>query len=476
MTRSDPQLTLPGIKPLRQTIDRSTHGASEDFVPAKSKVEVVARLYALAGVPGEGLGPGSKERKSVLTSVADRLSLDVDTSAAKDLLAVEMLRALGEPADDSYTSTGQTITLAGLNAVLRGAERELRVRAARQLRSTRPEFPDWFTPARDKLEAVRRISSLCGGRPQELGPGSKERKSVLTDLVTNLDLPIDTSLAKDRLAGAISQHFGIPWTDTCWSKGQTITLDGLNAVLAGAESATIRGHLGAHARLLQEAQLLVAALAKASPRHWDGRSCVTEMLAADYPKARQTEWFGWYYEFIGLPALINAYGGGPRRIGATEFDYARSFVWDLKAHAEPGLSSPHDAGGDAPLNDHESILECVEKTGSIGFLVLSGSSVMDEDASFDDWHRAMRGTTKPRTAKSRVLKRAFTPVSFDAYVFEGPQGVEIALEQKVLKVFRQGHQPDGSPRKPKLMMSLGRAREAGYVMASAAPSGTPGNP
>ena len=281
------------------------------FVPARSKLEAVARLYAAAQAPAEPLGPGSKEKKSVLIRTADRLSLPVDTTTPKDILARQILQALHAPWDPAYASTGQTITLSGLNAILSAVQAELGRRAARELRRSGPTLPDWFAPARDKLEAVRRISSITGGRPQDLGPGSKERKSVLTDLVQNLGLPIDPALRKDELAGRIARHLGMPWTTTCRSSGQTVTLDGLNAVLAGAEQRALRGHAAVGDRLRQEAELLVAALAQSCPRRWEGRSCVEEMLTAEYSRARQTEWVGWYFEFVGLPALVNAYGGGP---------------------------------------------------------------------------------------------------------------------------------------------------------------------
>lgn len=438
------------------------------FVPARSKLEAVARLYAAAQAPAEPLGPGSKEKKSVLIRTADRLSLPVDTTAPKDVLARQILQALHEPWDPAYASTGQTITLTGLNAILSAVQAELGRRAAREPHRSGPALPDWFAPARDKLEAVRRISSITGGRPQDLGPGSKERKSVLTDLVQNLCLPIDPALRKDELAGRIARHLGMPWTTTCRSSGQTVTLDGLNAVLAGAEQRALRGRAAVGDRLRQEAELLVAALAQSCPRRWEGRSCVEEMLTAEYSKARQTEWIGWYFEFVGLPALVNAYGGGPRRIGATEFDYARSFVWDLKAHAQKGLAAPHDVVRQAPLNDRDAILQCARESQSIGFLVLSGAFVPDADGAFDAWHRRVRGSTRQRGPGSRALKAAFRPVTVDAYVFQGETGVEDALEQRVLISFRQGRQPSGAARRPKLKLDLRRGRENGYVMASRA--------
>ena len=297
---------------------------TSSFLPAKSKLEAVARLYAAAQTPAEPLGPGSKEKKSVLTKTAERLSLDVDASAPKDILACQILEKLGQTWDRSFSSTGQTITLRGLNAILAATEAELQRRAVRELRGATPTLPDWFVPARDKLEAVRRISSITGGRPQDLGPGSKERKSVLTDLVDNLGLPLDSRLTKTKLAEAITATLDMPWNDSCWSSGQTVTLNGLNAVLAGAEQRLLHGH--GHSvkqlRLQQEARLLVTALAASCPPHWDGRTCVKEMVRSEYGQAKQTEWIGFYFEFVGLPALINAYGGGPVRIGATEFDYS----------------------------------------------------------------------------------------------------------------------------------------------------------
>lgn len=439
------------------------------FLPAKSKLEAVARLYAAAQAPAEPLGPGSKEKKSVLTKTAKHLSLDVDEEAPKDVLARQILEALNQTWDRSFSSTGQTITLQGLNAILAATEAELQRRAVREMRSISPALPDWFVPARDKLEAVRRISSTTGGCPQDLGPGSKERKSVLTDLVDNLGLPLDSRLTKTKLAGAIAEALNMPWNDSCWSSGQTVTLNGLNAVLAGAEQRVLHGH--GHSRdvmqirLLQEARLLVTALASSCPPHWDGRTCVEEMLRSEYGQAKQTEWIGFYFEFVGLPALINAYGGGPTRIGATQFDYARNFVWDLKTHGQEKLTSPEGLSGEAPLNDRESILQCVDERGLIGFLVLSGASSFDGSIEFDTWHRKMRGASESKSAHPRRLKVSLHPVTLQAYVFQGTDEIEQALADGVLKVFGQGHQPSGRPRKPKLELVLRKAQEAGKVLA-----------
>lgn len=440
-------------------------GTGIRFIPAKSKAEAVARLYANAQVPAEPLGPGSKEKKSVLTKSAEHLELSVDKHAPKDHLAREILEALGKEWDRSYSSTGQTVTLKGLNAILEAMESELHKRAVREMRSLAPMLPDWFAPARDKLEAVRRISSITGGRPQDLGKGSKERKSVFIDLVENLGLQIDITLKKDELAGAIAKQLNMPWTATCWSTGQTVTLEGLNAVLAGAESRVFRGPHSAYDKLKQEAQLIVKALGVACPGYWDGYDCVTSMLDSEYKMAKQTEWAGWYFEFIGIPALVNAYKGGREKIGSTEFDYVRNFVWDLKTHAQEGLRLPGQVNGEALLNDYESIMRCVRERGSIGFVVLSGRPSFDGCAEFDAWHRKMRASTGVKSKRTRRLKVSLTPVTIQAYTFLGENETERAISVGALKLFKQGRQPSGEPRRSKLKLSLSKAQEEGLVAA-----------
>ena len=184
------------------------------------------------------------------------------------------------------------------------------------------------------------------------------------------------------------------------------------------------------------------------------------MVRSEYGQAKQTEWIGFYFEFVGLPALINAYGGGPVRIGATEFDYARNFVWDLKTHGQEKLASPEGLSGEAPLNDRESILQCVEERGLIGFLILSGASSFDGFVEFDAWHRKMRGASASKSLHPRRLKVSLHPVTLQA-----TDEIEKALADGVLKVFGQGHQQSGRPRKPKLKLMLRKAQAAGKVLA-----------
>ena len=140
-------------------------------------------------------------------------------------------------------------------------------------------------------------------------------------------------------------------------------------------------------------------------------------------------------------------------------------MWDLKTHGQENLTSPKDLSGEAPLNDREAILQCVEERGLIGFLVLSGASSFDGCVEFDAWHRKMRGAAPSKSLHPRRLKVSLHPVTLQAYVFQGTNEVDQALADGVLGVFDQGRQQSGRPRKPKLKLMLRKAQEAGNILA-----------
>lgn len=432
---------------------------TEPFLPAASKAEAVARLYALAGVPPEPLGPGSTERKSVLLALAKRLNLPVDARAAKPVLGAQVARALDAEWSSAAWSRGSTITLHGLNTLLESATFELHQRAVRS--TVEEELAEelgigGFRPARGKLEAVNRISALTRSGPQDLGPGSKERKSVLVNLAAGLSLDVDTTLSKVELGAAIAARLGAPWSPRYWSTGQTITLDGLNALLAAGERALGllgQGAADAFATPAEEAHALLAALADAIDATWDGRRCVQSMRDAEFRHWRQTEWIGWYFEYVGIPALVNAFGGGPKRVLNTSFDYSLRTTWDLKAHSTGGENA-------AILNDLDAIHAGLTEPGGLGFIVLTGDPGFSDSAAFDTWHRAQRGAG-PAHERSRALKSSFTPQRLDAYHLQGVTALEAAMQHDEYAVMAQGRQPDGSPRKPKLKIRFGRAHAPG---------------
>jgi hypothetical protein len=442
--------------------ETDTSGHVTDFRGARSKLEAVARISSLTDSPPETLGPGSKERKSALVNLANGLGLMVDTDASKPELAAQIALALNVPWDQTCWSSGQTITLDGLNAILAGAERRL----ARRKTAPQPALFEpaqtptpGFVPSLSKLEAVARISALTHSPPETLGPGSKERKSVLVNLANGLGLTVDTDASKPELAAQIALALNVIWDQTCWSSGQTITLVGLNILLAGAQV-----RLGAAARVEggifhsadSEARALITALSTAVPHHLDGRNCIAEMQSAGYSHWAQDEWVAFYFEFVGLPVLINTFGGGPRTFQNTRFDYGLGHTWDLKVHmAHSGV---------APLNDCLAIDAALAAGTGVGFMVLTGE-VKYDDGDFRQWQRDFREAYGKKAKKratpptyNRKSKPTFRPVMIEAFYLEDETALATARSAGETGVMKQGVQASGKRRPPKYVINLAKAR------------------
>lgn len=128
-------VTLTGLNTLllaaEAELERREEAAGHDgFGPALTKLEAVTRMSALVDGEPESIGPGGKEHKSALVQLALGLGLAVDTSLSKPELGAAMAVALGRDWPKSCWSAGDTVTLAGLNTLLEGAEAEARHRGA----------------------------------------------------------------------------------------------------------------------------------------------------------------------------------------------------------------------------------------------------------------------------------------------------------------------------------------------------------
>lgn len=430
--------------------------------PARSKLEAVTRLSSISQSPQLGLGPGSKERKSTLTDLGRRLGLKIDTRVPKPEVGRQLADALGAEWDAACWSSGQTITLVGLNRLLLGAEAHIATqrRGPQLTLFEEVRAPDGkFTPARSKLEAVTRMSALTGSPPETLGPGSKERKSALLNLASGLSLDVNARATKPVLGAEIARFLGVEWDAACWSAGATITLQGLNRLLYGAEHHLTSREVsrsGLFQTPADEGRALLVALQSALPAHWDGEDCVREMLRAEYSQWAQDEWAAFYFEFLGLPGLINTFGGGPRTFANTRFDYALAHTWDLKVHMA--------TSGVAPLNDCRAVDAALDTGSGMGFLVLTGVVEYD-DGEFRSWQREFRAANgKAARQRSSVAKyvrkskRGFAPRMLEAFFLPDHAVKEAAVAAGILRVMHQGTQTTGHARRPKYSIDLVKAR------------------
>jgi len=447
------------------------------FFPAASVPEAAARMFALTGTPTSGTrGP-----KRALVALATRLGLDVDLAATNDVVAKQASEALDVPWDRPHHD-GSRVTLEGLNHLLQAATERL-WDLARQDSVTERSVDDvlrampGFRPARDKLEAVNRISRLTNSGPERLGPGGKEQKSVLVNLAAELAPHLDPRMTKHELAEAICRQLNVPWVRSGASTGQTITHAGLNLLLAGAERAmSVRSTSWPDPA--DEAHALLAALARGLDTRWDGREKVMEMRAADSPSWRHMEWQGFYFE-EQVQWLLNAAYPPPiveaprRRYGNTVFDYATATrVWDAKAHTSAKRSLPDGPARRAPstaiLNDAGAVRACLADQG-LGFLVANGLSEYDSTGTFDAWHRVFtregRGTSTYRSNSgvSRPRKAAFVLEDVSAYWIENVAALDTGIAGGWCSERTVGRQPVtgtaefGADRKEKVQLDLAKA-------------------
>lgn len=342
-----------------------------------------------------------------------------------------------------------------------------------------------FIEAGDKLEAVNRLSRVAGGPPEQLGPGSKERKSVLVTLGVALNVPSEAlAYSKPRLGGVLARSLGVPWGEDCWSTGSTITLLGLNRLLKGAEDrfgSPSNDPSAAFSRVWERASLPLTPMERDAefgsdqerqpeeeavamclvieavlPKVFVGKRCIEEMRLSGSRNWAQSEWPGWYFEHIGLANCIGHLGGGPGPTpGNTVFDYRLNFTWDFKTHS--------DAEDEAILNDGGAV-EWAVAHGGLGFVVLSGRSEFDAD--FKEWHdnyKVVHGKPPRKRTKERKyirpMKSQFTPLRVDGFFFSDSGSFESAVEAGAIKRFDQPPQPSGEPRKPKYTLKMRKAAD-----------------
>lgn len=459
------------------------------FVPAGTTEEAAARLFALTGASD----PGTRGPKRSLEALAASVGVDVDLAATNAVLAEQVAASLQAEWRPGRDTQGSQVTLDGLNTLLRAAtgrlwetSRRTSVPAGSYTEVLRV-FPA-FTPAGNKQDAVNRLSDLAGVFRDTLGPGGKEHRVTLEALARRvapglLQDPAATR-SKHSLLAALCEALGVPLLHTAGSTGQTITLEGLNLLLAGAER-RLQVTSSGWATAQEEGSALVRVLRAGLSEHWDGRATVEGMRASGSRHWRHLEWAGFHFE-DQVSALLNiAYPtppvGGPRRTyGSTVFDYASATrLWDAKAHTVlkvllPSGTRRSTASKAAVLNDVTAVTSCLAQQG-LGFLVLDGGASYDETGEFDAWHRAYTRQGRPpptftsNTGLSRGRKSAFTPTALRALWISDLSALQAGVAGGWISQKKQGAQPvqagqtHGASRNDKFHLKVHRA--APWVVA-----------
>ena len=181
---------------------------------------------------------------------------------------------------------------------------------------------------------------------------------------------------------------------------------------------------------------------------------ITEMRDAQWYQWKGTEWPGWLLEYK-LADFINtencqtvmAYIGNLKDSSMLDFDlfFRRdNYYGDLKA-SDIGQES-------APGNDQKSVLDAISRYGRLWYIIYEHETVKDTTRNNEMAIARMNLIGKPYTEGSKISysSRMKHSVKFKRMrIFE----LNRINMNDALSAFNQGHQPDGSARKPKFLIN-----------------------
>ena len=185
--------------------------------------------------------------------------------------------------------------------------------------------------------------------------------------------------------------------------------------------------------------LIVEFIPEIMEKEWEAKKCIVEMKEKQCNNWKQTEWVGWYFQFLMDNKKVS---------NVEKFKY---FICNTKFNGCIGkniidykTSSVNDKEN-IILNDKEAIDRVVNKYKELGFLILKGDAEKEKDKELDEWRKSLTGKSKyvKRGEKSgrkhRKLKTKFFPKKL-LYVSINQENI------KYLKDHAQGKNSNGKPR------------------------------
>lgn len=186
-----------------------------------------------------------------------------------------------------------------------------------------------------------------------------------------------------------------------------------------------------------------------------GDSAIMEMQCASWPKWKETEWPGWYLEFMFASFLekerissVVYQGNAAKKKDALDFDLLfpnHKFYGDLKAS---DISK-----SESPGNDKDSLIEAIDKSDRFWYVIYEHETVKDKDC----------GNKLTRFRYEFLLsigEEAKSPLSYAARMknrvnFKRMMILELNRANcgDLLSAFHQGRQPNGDERAEKVLIN-----------------------
>lgn len=197
---------------------------------------------------------------------------------------------------------------------------------------------------------------------------------------------------------------------------------------------------------------------------WDGKECLKEMKDNNYRNWAQTEWQGFFLEYLMQKELNSSNSKieqlleipGPK-YGKTVFDSFYNIPWDFKVHVNDN--------NQVITNDMEAIESALNDYGKIGFIILSGDAEKEIETEFSDWRNELKGGLSKnqldniaKNKKHRKLKTKFTPTEIKVITIDN-NGL---TNHGILRGLKN---PNGNIRRDKLVINLDKLTEEEIILS-----------
>ena len=209
-------------------------------------------------------------------------------------------------------------------------------------------------------------------------------------------------------------------------------------------------------KILETAEMIGNHLKTFLPGKWDGKDCILKMKDAGARNWKQTEWIGWYFQYLcekHLPTISMKIPGP--KYGRPQFDGLLEIPWDFKAHAMN--TSKHSI----IVNDSEAIAKGIKQYGAIGLILALGEvEYNDEKRTFQQWHNELKGG-KSKYELDKISRGAWSRLRKVSLNLQQISIIRINDDTLVkCGTFQEGFRnSNGAPRRPKVLIDLEKIDE-----------------
>lgn len=193
----------------------------------------------------------------------------------------------------------------------------------------------------------------------------------------------------------------------------------------------------------------------------NAKNAIPEMHNNNWNKWKETEWPGWYLEFKMdsfikekcLERKILYVGSSHKRVGELDFD-----LWFGDDNFYGDLKASDITKNEAPGNDQQSFIECINKYDKFWYVIYEHDTVKDNEDNNYEAARFRANYIKDNNEWPR--NKQFSELSYYKKMKNSIKFVKMYIIElnrinfrNVLSDFNQGKQPNGDARKPKFKIS-----------------------